>query len=136
MLHDATLHPLPPGFRWPEGVRAAALFSFDLDAEAVMLGDHPETGQYLDVIAHQRYGPKVAVPRILRMLDRLRLRTTFFIPGWVAETWHIHIPSIFNACVALSIAVVKAVLVFAFFMQLRYDNPRSRGRPPVAGAAR
>ena len=87
MLHDATLHPLPPGFRWPEGVRAAALFSFDLDAEAVMLGDHPETGQYLDVIAHQRYGPKVAVPRILRMLDRLRLRTTFFIPGWVAETW-------------------------------------------------
>lgn len=45
------------------------------------------------------------------------------LEGWVAETWHIHIPSIFNACVALSIAVVKAVLVFAFFMQLRYDNP-------------
>lgn len=45
------------------------------------------------------------------------------LEGWVAETWHIHIPSIFNACVALSIAVVKAVLVFMFFMQLRYDNP-------------
>ncbi len=45
------------------------------------------------------------------------------LEGWVAETWHIHIPSIFNACVALSIAVVKAILVFAFFMQLKYDNP-------------
>ena len=49
-------------FRWPDGIRAAALFSFDLDAEAVMLADHPEVADYLDVIAHQRYGPQVAVP--------------------------------------------------------------------------
>ena len=52
-----------------------------------MLADHPETADYLDVMAHQRYGPRTAVPRLLRMLERLRLRTTFFIPGWVAETW-------------------------------------------------
>ena len=63
------------------------MFTFDVDAEAVMLTDHPEVVDYLDVIGHQRYGPKVAVPRLLRMLDRLRLRTTFFIPGWVAEAW-------------------------------------------------
>ena len=81
------MDPLPTGFRWPDGVRAAALFSFDLDAEAVMLADHPEVADYLDVIAHQRYGPTVAVPRLLRMLDRRGLRTTFFVPGWVAETW-------------------------------------------------
>jgi peptidoglycan/xylan/chitin deacetylase (PgdA/CDA1 family) len=87
MPQDTNRHPLPAGFRWPDGIRAAAFFSFDLDAEAVMLGDHPETGRYLDVIAHQRYGPRVAVPRILRMLDRLDLRTTFFVPGWVAEAW-------------------------------------------------
>jgi peptidoglycan/xylan/chitin deacetylase (PgdA/CDA1 family) len=81
------MEPLPTGFRWPDGVRAAALFSFDLDAEAVMLADHPEVADYLDVIGHQRYGPKVAVPRLLRMLERRRLRTTFFVPGWVADTW-------------------------------------------------
>ena len=52
-----------------------------------MLTDHPEVVDYLDVIGHQRYGPQVAVPRLLRMLDRRRLRTTFFVPGWVAETW-------------------------------------------------
>lgn len=78
--------PLPPGFRWPDGIRAAAMFTFDMDGEAVMLTDHPETADYLDVMAHQRYG-RVAIPRILRMLDRLGLRTTFFLPGWVAETW-------------------------------------------------
>jgi peptidoglycan/xylan/chitin deacetylase (PgdA/CDA1 family) len=81
------MEPLPPGFRWPDGMRAAAMFGFDLDAEAVMLADHPEVADYLDVIAHQRYGPRVAVPRLLRMLDRVGLRTTFFVPGWVAETW-------------------------------------------------
>ena len=81
------MEPLPPGFRWPDGIRAAAMFGFDLDAEAVMLADHPEVADYLDVIAHQRYGPRVAVPRLLRMLDRVGLRTTFFVPGWVAETW-------------------------------------------------
>ena len=81
------MDPMPTGFRWPEGVRAAALFSFDLDAEAVMLADHPEVVDYLDVIAHQRYGPRVAVPRLLRMLDRRGLRTTFFVPGWVADAW-------------------------------------------------
>jgi peptidoglycan/xylan/chitin deacetylase (PgdA/CDA1 family) len=81
------MEPLPQGFHWPDGIRAAAMFTFDVDAEAVMLVDHPEVADYLDVIGHQRYGPKVAVPRLLRMLDRLRLRTTFFIPGWVAEAW-------------------------------------------------
>ncbi len=78
---------LPPGFRWPDGVRAAAMFTFDIDAEAVMLTDHPETAGFPDVMAHQRYGPQVAVPRLLSMLDRVGLRTTFFVPGWVAETW-------------------------------------------------
>ena len=81
-----TSEPLPPGFRWPDGIRAAAMFTFDADGEAVMLTDHPETADYLDVMGHQRYD-RVAIPRILRMLDRRRLRTTFFIPGWVAERW-------------------------------------------------
>jgi peptidoglycan/xylan/chitin deacetylase (PgdA/CDA1 family) len=83
----ATRDSLPPGFRWPDGIRAAALFTFDMDAEAVLLADHPRTATYLDVMAHQRYGPRAGVPRILRMLERQRVRSTFFVPGWVAETY-------------------------------------------------
>lgn len=85
--HTLAPEPLPPGFRWPDGVRAAAMFTFDIDAEAVMLTDHPETAGFPDVMTHQRYGPLVAVPRLLAMLERLGQRTTFFVPGWVAETW-------------------------------------------------
>jgi peptidoglycan/xylan/chitin deacetylase (PgdA/CDA1 family) len=79
--------PLPPGFRWPHGIRAAAVFTYDLDAESAMLWDHPETAAHLDVMAHQAYGPRTAVPRLLRLLDRQAIRATFFIPGYTAEHW-------------------------------------------------
>lgn len=79
--------PLPPGFSWPNGFRAAACFTFDADAEAVMLAEHPETAFQLDVMTHQEYGPRVAIPRILRTLDRIAIRATFFIPGYTAERW-------------------------------------------------
>jgi peptidoglycan/xylan/chitin deacetylase (PgdA/CDA1 family) len=78
---------LPPGFRWPDGFRAAACFTFDVDAESAMLWDHPETAAHLDVMAHQAYGPRTAVPRLLRLLDRQGIRATFFIPGYSAERW-------------------------------------------------
>jgi peptidoglycan/xylan/chitin deacetylase (PgdA/CDA1 family) len=82
-----TRSELPPGFRWPDGIRAAACFTFDLDAESAMLWDHPATAVYLDVMAHQAYGPRTALPRILRLLDRQAIRATFFIPGFTAERW-------------------------------------------------
>jgi peptidoglycan-N-acetylglucosamine deacetylase len=79
--------PLEPGFRWPAGTRAAACFSFDLDAESPILFDHPEARDWLDVMTHQAYGPRTGAPRLLRILDRAGIRATFFVPGWVAERW-------------------------------------------------
>ncbi|HKG56849.1 MAG TPA: polysaccharide deacetylase, partial [Candidatus Limnocylindrales bacterium] len=89
--------PLPPGFRWPDGVRAAACFTFDLDAESAILADHPESAEWLDVMTHQAYGPRVAVPRLLRLLDRLAVRATFFVPGYSAERWPDAVRSIRDA---------------------------------------
>jgi peptidoglycan/xylan/chitin deacetylase (PgdA/CDA1 family) len=78
---------LPPGFAWPDGYRAAACFTFDLDAESPILFDHPEAAAWLDVMSHQAYGPRTAVPRLLRLLDRTGVQATFFIPGYSAERW-------------------------------------------------
>lgn len=75
------------GFRWPEGTRAAACFTFDLDAESGILFTHPETRHWLDVMTHQAYGPRTGVYRLLRVLERRAIRATFFVPGWVAERW-------------------------------------------------
>jgi peptidoglycan/xylan/chitin deacetylase (PgdA/CDA1 family) len=36
-------------------------------------------------MSHQRYGPRVGVPRILRMLERTGVRATFFVPGLTAD---------------------------------------------------
>jgi peptidoglycan/xylan/chitin deacetylase (PgdA/CDA1 family) len=37
------------------------------------------------VLSQGTYGAKVAVPRILELLDREGVKATFFIPGWVVE---------------------------------------------------
>jgi peptidoglycan-N-acetylglucosamine deacetylase len=85
--NDSWRRVLPEGFAWPPGYRAAACITFDLDAESPILHDHPEAAAWLDVMSHQAYGPRTAVPRLLRLLDRAGVRATFFIPGYSAERW-------------------------------------------------
>ena len=88
---------MPPGFGWPAGVRAAASFTFDLDAESPILFEHPEAAGWLDVMTHQAYGPRTGVPRLLRLLDRQGIRATFFVPGYSAERWPDAVRSIRDA---------------------------------------
>ncbi len=42
---------------------------------------------------------------------------------WAAEAFNMEIPQWVNVAIAMSIAVVKGVLVLMFFMQLKYDTP-------------
>ncbi|MEA2609143.1 MAG: peptidoglycan-N-acetylglucosamine deacetylase, partial [Chloroflexota bacterium] len=95
--HESWRSILPPGFSWPSGIRAAACFTFDLDAESPILFEFPETARYLDVMTHQAYGPRTAVPRLLRLLDRQGIRATFFVPGYSAERWPDGVRSIRDA---------------------------------------
>src|SRR5438094_440015 len=70
-------------YRWPKGRQSAAVLSFDFDAESGFLFREPEKAKRsLADLEERRFGPRVGVDRILRMLDRLKLRATFFIPGW------------------------------------------------------
>jgi peptidoglycan/xylan/chitin deacetylase (PgdA/CDA1 family) len=73
--------------QWPDGCRAAACFTFDVDAESPILFEHPDAADWLDVMTHQEYGPRTGMPRILRLLDRQGIRATFFVPGYTAERW-------------------------------------------------
>ncbi len=93
-LTDATA-PAEP-VRWPAGYRAAAALTFDLDAEAVMLSTDPASASRLMVMTHQAYGPLTGVPRLLRLLRRHDLRSTFFVPGFTAERY----PSVVKSIVA------------------------------------
>ncbi len=72
---------------WPDGKRAAASFSFDIDAESAVLWNAPHNADRMSVMSHQAYGPLVGVPRLLALLDKHRIRSTFFVPGYTAH-WY------------------------------------------------
>ena len=76
-----------PVFSWPEGVTAAAAFTFDVDAESCVLAHDPTATRRMSLMSHQSYGPRVAMPKLLRMLERQGIRATFFVPGFTAECY-------------------------------------------------
>jgi peptidoglycan/xylan/chitin deacetylase (PgdA/CDA1 family) len=69
---------------WPKGYRSACLFTFDVDTEVSWV-----FRQSNDPIALSmgQYEPKVGVPMLLNMLDEAEIKSTFFVPGWVAEKY-------------------------------------------------
>lgn len=78
------LRPAEP-VEWPATYSACASFTFDVDAESAALSGSWEMSSRMSVMSHQAYGPLVGVPRILDILDRHGVRSTFFVPGWTAE---------------------------------------------------
>jgi peptidoglycan/xylan/chitin deacetylase (PgdA/CDA1 family) len=62
--------------------------TFDIDADSLIRNASPDDAELrLQAISMGRYGPTVAVPRILESYRRLGLTQTFFIPGWVMQTY-------------------------------------------------
>ncbi|UXM91404.1 polysaccharide deacetylase family protein [Paenarthrobacter sp. JL.01a] len=78
-----SLHPVT----WPSGYKAAASFTFDVDAESCTIAHDPSSTRRMSLMSHQSYGPKIAVPRLLQILDRQGIKGTFFIPGFTAESY-------------------------------------------------
>lgn len=67
---------------WPGGKRVAVGFSFDMDAETGFLRSAQYSPQPL---SRGEYGPRVGVPRILKILEANNIRATFFIPAVSGE---------------------------------------------------
>ncbi|TMD30375.1 MAG: polysaccharide deacetylase, partial [Chloroflexi bacterium] len=78
--------PASDGF-WPEKVTAAAAVTFDVDAESAIIGFSASNADRLSLMTHQAYGPRTAVPRLLRLLGERSITATFFVPGYTAERW-------------------------------------------------
>lgn len=72
---------------WPDGARCAASLTFDLDGETLWISHDPANARRPGMLSQGAYGPKVAVPLILDLLERSDLRATFFVTGWVAERY-------------------------------------------------
>jgi peptidoglycan/xylan/chitin deacetylase (PgdA/CDA1 family) len=69
---------------WPKGVRCVVLLTFDVDCDSAWVrrgSTDPIT------LSMGRFEPNVGLPAILDLMDRYGIKTTFFVPGWVAENY-------------------------------------------------
>ncbi|VXC14961.1 Polysaccharide deacetylase [Pseudomonas sp. 8AS] len=70
---------------WPNKAPVAISLTFDVDAEAGLLGDSPTFARRLTSLSEGRFGVTRGVPRILELLRRHHIPATFFVPGYTAE---------------------------------------------------
>jgi peptidoglycan/xylan/chitin deacetylase (PgdA/CDA1 family) len=77
-------NPVP----WPDGARCAVAFTFDMDADSLVhLRHHATADTMVAALSMLRYGPEVAVPRLVDIFARYGLRQTFFLPAWCMERY-------------------------------------------------
>lgn len=77
-------NPVP----WPNGAKCACCVTFDMDADSLIHVAHKQDGySRVAAISMLRYGPQVAVPRIVDTYRELGIKQTFFIPAWCIETY-------------------------------------------------
>ena len=78
-----------PAFFWPDGKRIAVMVTFDYDAEFLRISRAKSKGTTIGFTDFSRgqYGPHEGLARCLDMLDTMNIKSTFFVPGAVIETY-------------------------------------------------
>lgn len=77
-------NPIP----WPNGARCAVAVTFDMDADSFLHLHRPKDSYKLvSSISSLRYGPEVAIPRIIKSYKDLGIKQTFFVPAWCIEQY-------------------------------------------------
>ena len=65
---------------WPDGARVAVLLSYDVDNETIQ---GLRTGDInIGPLSQGQYGSRVALPRIVKLMDEQEIPATFFFPAW------------------------------------------------------
>ena len=73
--------------KWPNGNKMAVMLTFDMDGETLWTSRNSTSWDSPAVLAHGAYGPREGAPRILDLLDKHGIKSTFFIPGWIIEKY-------------------------------------------------
>jgi peptidoglycan/xylan/chitin deacetylase (PgdA/CDA1 family) len=74
-----------PRIPWPDGIRCPVVLAFHVDAESLFIATDPDNATRPITVSQGTYGPRLGVPRILRLLREHEIKTTFFVPGITAE---------------------------------------------------
>lgn len=79
------MSPMESSMNWPQSKSVAVSLTFDVDAEAGLLGESPTYARRLTSLSEGRFGVVRGVPRILELLRRHHIPASFFVPGYTAE---------------------------------------------------
>ncbi len=71
---------------WPGDTQCVVMLGFDVDGVSSWLNRNPDYGKLPSLMSMAEYGPSVATPRILDLLDAHSIKASFYVPGYVAET--------------------------------------------------
>ena len=71
---------------WPGNTQCVAMLGFDVDGVSSWLNRNPDHANLPSLMSMAEYGPSVATPRILDLLDSHSIKASFYVPGYVAET--------------------------------------------------
>ena len=71
---------------WPGDIQCVAMLTFDVDGVSSWLRRDPKYGSLPSLMSMAEYGPSVAAPRILDLLDKHAIKASFYVPGYVAES--------------------------------------------------
>ena len=71
---------------WPDKAQCVVVFTFDVDGISGALNRNPDARKFPSLISMREYGPDVAAPRILSLLNEYDIPASFYIPGYIAET--------------------------------------------------
>ena len=78
------LNPVP----WPDGARCAVAFTFDMDADSILhLAHHATADTRVAAMSALRYGPDIAIPRLVNLYREFGMKQTFFLPAWCIERY-------------------------------------------------
>ena len=71
---------------WSGVTQCVVMLGFDIDGVSSAINRDPASANLPSLMSMREYGPSVATPRILDILDRHDIPASFYIPGYVAET--------------------------------------------------
>ena len=77
-------NPVP----WPNGARCGGLYLLIWTLTAFYtLAHHTSADTRLAAMSMLRYGPEIAVPRLVELYKRFDMHQTFFLPVWCMERY-------------------------------------------------
>ena len=86
--------PNGEGIRWPDGKRIAVMLTFDFDGPLLRQSVIGKKKIGFSDRSRGLYGPHEGLARCLAMLDRQGIKSTFFVPGKMAEDYPGEVASI------------------------------------------